>query len=343
MDRKTFINSLKSELKKALGRKNLEEAIMYYNSLFDEAGQDNEAELLSSLGSPREEAEKIVGRDVMNKEESRHYFMGGMRRLSYSARSNKGWKGVVQWLIWGLMMAFCLYLVYRICLMQYLVQWKIIGAIQPPFLFFANWSYFLIYAKSFFNALVITLIARHGGYIAAGIFTKPEKSWMKARKLYASTIILIAVVALFAALAFHEFQSQEIPDWIVDPEKITAGMPDLSILSEHEAGTKAVELSRWLLSVPYYYLERWNLPRVSGFMEKHGDPYLFIDPYAETFGWPGLNRETYASFAATHNLTCAQAHEVIHWARGTGTYTKIGTRIGMAAIARLTWGHLYIF
>lgn len=343
MDRKTFINSLKSELKKALGRKELEEAIMYYDNLFDEAGQDNEAELLSNLGSPREEAEKIVGKDVMNKVESRHYFTGGIRRLSYSARTNKGWKGVVQWLIWGLMMAFCLYLVYRICLMQYLVQWKIIGAIQPPFLFFANWSYFLIYAKSIFNALVITLIARHGGYIAAGIFTKPEKSRMKARKPHVSTIILIAVVALFAALAFHEFRSQEIPDWMVDPEKITAGMPDLSIRNEHEAGTKVRELSRWLLSVPYYYIERWNLPRVSGFMEKHGDPYLFIDPYAETFGWPGLNRETYASFAATHNLTCAQAHEVIHWARGTGTYTKIGTRIGMAAIARLTWGHLYIF
>ena len=52
MNRKKFIDILKEELSK-LPDEEIDAAIEYYEEYFDEAGAENEEEVLSELGSPK--------------------------------------------------------------------------------------------------------------------------------------------------------------------------------------------------------------------------------------------------------------------------------------------------
>ena len=60
MNRDQFIEELKAKLKR-LPPEEIESAISYYEEYFDEAGFQNEAQAIASLGSPSLVASKIIG------------------------------------------------------------------------------------------------------------------------------------------------------------------------------------------------------------------------------------------------------------------------------------------
>lgn len=59
MNRVEFISELKSKLKR-LPKDEIEDALNYYNEYFDEAGIDDEQEIMESLGSPCDIASQIL-------------------------------------------------------------------------------------------------------------------------------------------------------------------------------------------------------------------------------------------------------------------------------------------
>ncbi|MEY8461879.1 DUF1700 domain-containing protein [Streptococcus merionis] len=65
MTREIYLEDLANYLKR-LPKTDFDEVMAYFTELFDEAGSDGEAELIASLGSPREAAADITG-DLLDK------------------------------------------------------------------------------------------------------------------------------------------------------------------------------------------------------------------------------------------------------------------------------------
>ena len=59
MTRKEFIEKLRSEISK-LPQEEIDAAIEYYEEYFDEAGKENEQEVLEHLGNPKKVCGQIV-------------------------------------------------------------------------------------------------------------------------------------------------------------------------------------------------------------------------------------------------------------------------------------------
>lgn len=64
MNRKEFINKLRKEISK-LPEEEIEAAIEYYEEYFDDAGEENEKEVLDQLGSPKKVAGQIKSEYVV--------------------------------------------------------------------------------------------------------------------------------------------------------------------------------------------------------------------------------------------------------------------------------------
>ena len=67
MTRTEYIAKLTKYLRK-LPQKDYEEALEYFMEYFEEAGPENEAQVIAELGTPKEAAHEVISRDVYKRQ-----------------------------------------------------------------------------------------------------------------------------------------------------------------------------------------------------------------------------------------------------------------------------------
>ena len=128
MTRNEYLGALREELR-SLPVQEQEDALRYYEEYFDDAGPENEQQVIAELGSPEALARNIIQNSVFSlarapqpEEQEEPKREGGFRQMGPSAQSKPG-KGAAFWILVVLSSVICLPLLLRLprCLLPPLV------------------------------------------------------------------------------------------------------------------------------------------------------------------------------------------------------------------------------